>query len=478
MTFRSYAAGCWTCWRLARSAERPPITKVCFALCLAAFASSVPRASAQILEHFNPLSYRTNGLHFYGASVSSMFSTGSGAGFGLGIPITGTPDVSRRITTLQASGSFGWSRTIRKNAVSLTYAPGYVRGLSGTRFDSTNHSSAFSLNRSIGTKWRTGASLSAVLSDFNQLPFGGARARNMLATPASFQDMADIVLTGASDNIALMQTVNMAPTLTSPETAFLYGGRVFSVAAGVSAGYAYSSRAGLSFNLNAGRTQSVNAGNTSSAALQNSVIPRTTSGGFGVGWTYSLTPRTSIGATMSTGRAFSSLQDAWANQAGLTFGRTLTSRWFVSGTAGVGWITPIRTTLQPKMGPQLTYGVSTGYKLYSHAFVGSITRSVSDVYAIGANASESGSFAWVWKPPAGSLSITSGVGYSRIISPLIRSSRSWSGFVSTGRALTRQLAVSVAYNYARFPASLLIARDNLTQSGAVVSLSWSPSERR
>ena len=434
--------------------------------------------SGQTLGHFNPLSQSANGIHLYGASVSTMYSGGTGAGMGLGIPYPTASAPGTRLTTLQASAALGWSRMAEKSSFSVTYSPSYVRGLSGASFDSTNHAASLSLSRPLGRKWTLGASANALLSDFNQLPFARGRYGNIAMIPATFDELASAIITGSSGNTALNQAVNAVPLISSPETAFLYGGRIFSLSAGISTDYAYSSRSSLNMSFNATRAQSFEHGSNLNRAGSNTFLPKTTSASASLSWSYSLSPRTTLGATLYTSRTFSRWQDGYGNQAGLSIGRTLSNRWFVQAMAGVGWITTIRQTFQPARGPQLTFGASTGYKLYAHTFVASFNRSVSDMYGLGANASENSSGGWSWRIPGSTVSMSAGFGYARLIGPAFPNTGSWNGSVSAGKALNAHLVMSVAYSYTQFPTSIVIAGPNLTQSAVMASLSWSPSERR
>jgi hypothetical protein len=157
----------------------------------------------------------------------------------------------------------------------------------------------------------------------------------------------------------------------------------------------------------------------------------------------------------------------------------VTSKWFVQGSVGVGWLTLLQDTFSPSTGPQITYGASTGYKLYAHTFAASFNRYVGDIYGVGSSATENASGAWAWKIPGGSISVSAGFGYSRLINSAFVNNTSLTGNASVGKALNSYLVASVSYNYMRFPASLVIAgRSNVSQSAVMVSLSWSPSERR
>lgn len=442
---------------------------------MAAFA---PVLCSEVLDHFNPLSEDANGVHFYGATLSGMYSNGLGGGLGLNIPVGPRLPGAVRITTLQGSAALGWSKNADKSFVSVRYSPSYVRGVSGAQFDSTNHTGAIAFGRSFGAKWSLNGSANGILSDFNQLLFARTGYDTIASTPATFDEFVAAMLTGRSTNLALTQAVITTPVVASPEAAYQYGGRILSVSAGVSAGYSYSSRSSLTFGFSGVRSQFLDYGNNESTLPTGYAVPRTTSGSASVSWGYSLTPRTFIGANVSRSRIVSIFQDAYSDQAGISAGHILNRRWFVRANVGGGRIQPRRQTFQPTRGPQLTYGAGIGYKVYAHTFVASFSRSVADIYGLGASASENSGGAWAWKRPGRTYSFRAGFGHSRLISDAFPKTRSWNVFASAGKSLNSHFAATVSWSYTQFPATIFVASSDITRSGVMASLSWSPSVRR
>jgi hypothetical protein len=435
-------------------------------------------AGAQSWDHFNPLSDSLNGFHLYGVSVAGMHSVGYGAGSELGLPIP--PQLSTgSVTTIQASASFGLVRNIGKSSLRLNYSPSYVHGLRSSNLESTNHTLLFSVSRTLTPKWQIAGSVNGILTDFDQLMFAGSRSIDIATTPATFDEFAAAILTGRSTNPSITQAVNAAPIVTSPELAFLYGGRLLSVAATASASYAYSTRSALTFSINTARTQFFNrGGNVYGKAADAYSIPWTTTAIPTLNWGYSLSPRTTITANVSTNRTMSRYQDAYATQANVSLGRTMSDRWFLQGSVGTGWIKPLRQSIPLNQRPQLTYSGSIGVKMYAQTLFGGFSRSVADMYGLGANTSDVSSVGWAWKRPGSSISLTSSFGYSRLRNPAFSNTGSFTGSISGGKTLTAQMALSVSYSYLQLPTTIVTNASNLTRSGVIVSLSWSPSERR
>jgi hypothetical protein len=310
--------------------------------------------SAQQFDYFDPASAELNGLHLYRLSVSSMSANGLGVGNEFGLPFSAQLSGNRSVTTMQASAAFGLLRSIGKSSLNINYTPYYVRGLRGTNFDSINHALAIAMGKGFGTKWAFSGSINGVMSDFDQLLFAGSRATGIATTPATFDDLAAAILTGRSVNSALTQVVNASPTLASPELAYAYGGRILSVSANASVSYAYSTRSNVTLSVTTARAQLYSRGNNQIDRGSNGTlsIPWTTNAVASFNWGYSLSPRTTIGVNVSTNRTLSRFQDAYASQAGVSIGRTMSNRWFLQGMVGTGWISrsvkPCRLTKSPR----------------------------------------------------------------------------------------------------------------------------------
>ena len=73
-----------------------------------------------------------------------------------------------------------------------------------------------------------------------------------------------------------------------------------------------------------------------------SLLANTTSGNASVAISYSLSPLTQLGGTVTTNRASSSLQDAYTTTSLASLGRTLGRRWLYSST--VEWASPTHST--------------------------------------------------------------------------------------------------------------------------------------
>jgi hypothetical protein len=442
-----------------------------------ALTCSIVCGQSNVLAHFNPLSAGTSGVHLYGVSMSGSYFSG---GYGLGLRVL-TPEVAAsNIAMVQGSAVFGWAKHGQKTNASVVYSPSYVRAVNKSSYRSLNHSLAFTAGRTLNAKWNLAFSARAMISDFSQLLFARSQAADIISVPSTFEDFFGAVFTGRSSNPALNQTVLAAPLQNSPETAFVYGDRLMTSAASVSASYAHSSRSALHVGISGSRAQQFRSGSTLTEETPRFVVPNTTGASVNVGWSYLLTPRTTLGVSGSTSRTLSRYQDAYTNRANVSVVRSMSRNWFVHGMIGIGTITPVHTVFAPVRKPQLQFGGGLGYKLYSHAFLGSFNRAVSDVYGLGASSTDASSGAWTWKRPGATISVSASIGYSKLNGTMFSKTESWTARAGLGKALTAHLAITAGATYTQFPKVLFASTVNevMTQTGVVVSLSWSPSPRR
>jgi hypothetical protein len=442
------------------------------ALILLGIASSSGYCQIGPLGGFDVLSSNETGLHLYSLSLYSAYSSrGNTLGFAL-------PSNSQQseAATLVGSAVVGWSLRNEQTEMSVTYSPFYVQGVYFQTYHSFNQALRFNATRAFHTKWKISSSFSGSLIDFNQMLYSSGQAGTIAATPATFDQLAAGILTGKTTNVSLAQLLDSAPAVNSPEAAYLYGDRLLSLAGLLSISYSPSSRSTFTASIAAARSQNVQTGSNASES-DSTVSLKTTNGTANLDWSYSLSPRTSLGVTLGSTRIFSYIQSSYDSTARMSLGRTLSRHWFVSGESGVGKITPVGGITVVNTKPQPIYGGTLGYKTHAHTFFASFTRGVGDVYGLGASATESGSAGWNWRPPTQGFFFSSTFGYSRLVGSAYVSGASWSSISSFGKPLGAHMAISSIFTYAKLPASTLSSLANLPETGVLLNLSWSPSAR-
>jgi hypothetical protein len=428
---------------------------------------------AQVLNPFNTLNPDAAGLRLYGVTISSTYYTGSSAYYAGSSAALQNVDV----VALQSSAALGWSKQGQQTSVSIMYSPSYVRQVEGSSYNSTtynslNHAFTFSANKKLHSKWTLGGSVNAVLTDFNQLLFSQNQYSNAVKASASFEDLSGSILNSGSDNTELNNLLNAPPIASGAETAYVYGGREFSAAGSMSLAYASSPRSTYRISMYGVRSQylSMEANTGPSTA-----VPNTTSGMIGIGWSWSIDPRTTLALDTAGSRTISPIQDAYVSRASISISRTLSQRWFARIMGGVGILSPVRTTNSITAGPSQEWGGSIGFKTSSNTFSVSANRSVSDMYGLGANANLNGNGGWIWHRPGRSISISSNFGFYRLLGPTFQHSGSLTAQVGFDKKLGAHTTMTAAYAYVQYPQQLLMTGSHQTQNGITVSLGWTPT---
>jgi hypothetical protein len=439
-------------------------------------ASSGVFSQSTLIEQLNPLSVETRGIRLYNVSASYGYYSSS-YNLGTGFPLLNQANAP--ISTVQGSASLGWSRSGKDFNVSLAYSPAYVRGFGTSGYHSFNQNLAFSATRKLNSKWSLGTSVEGMEEDFNQLLFAPSLYSGILGTPGTLQDILSPtagVVAGASGVPGIATGI---PTVSPLQTAFLYGGREFNIGASIALAYAPSGRSTYSVFLVGDRTQFMKSGSSESQSTGlTTVLPQMTSASANVSWSYSLNPRTTVSVNGSSTRTVSRFADLYSTSFLGSVSRMLTPRWFVAGSAGTGFINPVRGLSSNATGLQKVYGGSLGYRTDSQTLVGSYLRSVADTFGIGASGSDSVSAAWNWKRPGSTFSLTGSFGYSRPVGSQFSDFHTWIGQAGVSKIIDKHFVTTVAYSYSQYPLLTALQNPTASQNGVLLAVSWSPLARR
>lgn len=447
-----------------------------FGIALALLYASLAPGQSFELDNFNPLSTRGAGVHLYGVSGSLAYFSGASL-----LGLTGLQPGLTGVRPLMAQGtaSMGWARQGQSSQISVVYSPSMVRSFNLSGYQSLNHSlSAYGQGR-LGAKWGLSGSFQGIASDFSQLLFTQTSAGRLSSAQASFDDLVSAILGNTAGNSQLAAVAGAAPLASSPEAAYLFGSRLLSVGMATALVYEHSTRSSFRLSFNGVQTQFLNDRDSVNPAADqlSSQLLRSTSGMGSLNWSYALTPRSTLGANLSAVRTFSGIQDGYTTHVTVSLGRKMTPNLFLRGMAGMGRYVPVTDLFQQGSFAQHEFGGGVGYKLYSHTLVASFDRSVSDIFGLGANATITGTGAWTWRRPGSSISVSGTGGYSQLTGPRFLNSGSWTGFAALSKALDAHSVISVAFRYLQYPQQLFVLGPDRTQTGVIITYSWSPAER-
>ncbi len=372
---------------------------------------------------------------------------------------------------------FEWAKFTDRSTFSLTYTPSYTARLRFSSLDALNHMLSLTTSQKVAPRWTFNFSAAGNYSNFEQSLFAPTTLANVAAAPATFADLAAGILSGKfANNPQLGVILNGAPLVESPLRNLLYGERMLTASGQTSLVYSYSPRLSITFSGGAGRTQHVSGDQpvvTSNAYL----IPDTTTASASVALTYSLSPLTNIGGSVTTNRTVSTFLDAYTTTSVATFGRTFKRRWLLQLHGGIGLTNPVRqAALGITTTPRPVLGGSLGFKTFSHTLLGAFDHTVTDAYGVGATSNSSATATWRWRRPANSWWLESSGGWQRLAgsSQSLLNTSAWNLSATLGRAVGSHLVLLTQYTYLAYAQVPQNGGYNISQSAIRLSLMWSP----
>ena len=432
---------------------------------------------------FNPMSPE-GGFHLTGVSVYSGYYSSGGTGGGFEMAVQ-NPFLSGPSAMAGIAASFGGSKSTEKSTFNWSYSPSYFNLFYGNRQfsnnGSINHRASVSWSRKLGSKWTWSMSLNGFLTNLEQLYFNPSVLSSVAAMPTTFDDLAAGMLAGKFTDAQLASLLTGAPLEASPQQGYLYGSRMFDAAASVGLSWAHSERTSVSIMATGNRAQSVNGvGTFGGASTRPGVLawPQTTNAGVSVSWSYSLSPRTQIGVSVSSSRTFSRFQQGYASNGSVSIGRKMSRRWFAQATAGAGKLNYSQQLYAAPNSVQYLYGASLGFKTVAHTFLASYNRSLGDVYGLGSGSTSSATGTWNWRRPGSSWSVSAGGGYQEFNNQTFNNTRSLMANAGVAKELSPHLFLSAQYIYFQFPANMRAAGLESSENGVSVGMTWSPSQYR
>jgi hypothetical protein len=305
----------------------------------------------------------------------------------------------------------------------------------------------------------------------DQFLFAPIQSAAVASTAAQFEDLAAGVLSGRSANPQLQSVLTSAPILDSPARNLLYGNRMFTASVLGSLAYSYSPRLSLTFSATGGRTQHLSDDGSNTAA-NGYLLLDTNSGGGSITLSYSLSPRTEVGGSAGVSRILSSVADAYNGTATAFIGRSLSQRWFLRLQGGLG-VTDGTAYGRGYTRPQPVVGSQLGYKTFSHTFLFSGDRTVSDSFGVGASTTLSAGVGWRWKRPGRQVWLEASFSGQQLQGDLYQNTTGWRTVIGGGRALGTHSAILAQYAFLTYYSGAGTAAD-LSQSAVRISLVWSP----
>jgi hypothetical protein len=368
------------------------------------------------------------------------------------------------------SADVGWFKYGEQSTFSLNYDISYTDRIRYSSWSALNQTLTMSVSRTLAPRWEWRFSTAADLSSRDRFLFSPTLYSTVASTRASFDDLASATLADRyTNNSQLASALTGAPLADSPARELLYGERMFSAAARTSLSYSYSPRLSIHLHASGHRIQHV----SESVGRSTYLVPETTSANAEVGFSYSISPLTQLGASVITDRIVSDREDVFTTTSLFSWGRTFDRRWLVELRGGAAAVTPVRRLSSPGPGGALPVGgVTLGYRTFTHSFLGSWDRTARDAYGLGATASSTASGSWRWSRPGNSWWLQSSLSWQDLTGSATASTSAWMTNAGVGRTIGSHTAVLTQYVYSHYSGRLGAAAYNISQSAVRLSVIW------
>jgi hypothetical protein len=389
------------------------------------------------------------------------------------------PGAAKLPDDVGAGGSFefDWTKFTERSNFSLSYTPSYTAYVRNSSLNALNHALSLNTSRKLAPRWTLGFAAAGDLSSLEQSLFSPTTLGSASSAPSTFNDLAAGLLTGKfANNPQLGAILTGSPLVESPVRNLLYGQRMFTSSASVSLSHSYSPRLSVSVSGGGGHTQHVSENQVQGAA-GTSTIPNTTTANASVAISYSLSPLTQLGGSVNSTRTSSSLFDSYTTNTLATLGRTLAGRWILQLHGGVGVTTAVhQTSLAVPTQPAPVVGGSVAYKTFSHTFLGSYDRAVSDSYGVGASTTSSAGGGWHWGRPGSGWWLDSSFNWQRLEGKgtILANTSGWHATFGVNRAIGTHIILLTQYTHLTYSGGLQAVATHLSQEAVRVSAVYTP----
>lgn len=428
----------------------------------------------ELLDEINFRSSELAGIHLVGVSVFGGYSTSAypQAGINLGVP-QGLQNLGGD-ATYGASASVGWQWHKPKTNVAVLYTGSYQGMVRYSNLNAYNQSISLSANRLLTPKWTFTLTAAAQDDSLAQYLFQPSTLSVLTQVPATFDDLAAAVAVGQFSNSQVASMLTGAPVLQLPGRSLLAATRVLSYSAQAGLEYALSARVRLHFATLAAAGQNRFAGDQQNTVPANYVMPRSLGANAGIGVTYSLSPRTDVGAELQGNRTVNHYQSAYVSTATASFGRKMGMHWFLRMQGGGTYSDFTEQTIGAAKTTQLVGGGSLGFQTHSHTLVASYNRMATDNFGFAVGTITSTSGAWSWRRAGSRWGLSANFAQQQTRNTGFASLSGWQAGGGVTSALNPHMTLSAQYMYLHDGGNYAGVFNTFSVQSVRLSLGWAP----
>jgi hypothetical protein len=427
----------------------------------------------ELLDDVNFKSGQLAGLHLVGLSVFSGYSTSAYPQAGLTLNNSVGVDNLGGDESYGASFSVGWQGHAEKTNATVLYTGTYEGMAHYSNLNAYNQSLSLSLVRTLTPKWTFSLTASGQDNTLAQYLYQPSTLSVITQVPTTLSDLAAALAAGQYSNAQVASLLTGAPALQTPERSLLLGDRVLSYSAQASMGYALSSRLNLHFASFTAAGQTT-AGPQDGTQVQNYVMPRSIGANAGMGFSYSLSPRTQIGVDVQASRLVNRYQDAYTGTGSASLSRKMGERWFLRAYGGGTYTDVTQQTFGTPKTRQIVGGGSLGYRTFSHTLVASYDRAANDTYGFTVGTVTTMSAAWNWRRAGSRWGVFSSFGDQQTRNTGFASLSGWQGSGGVTASLNQHTTLTAQYVYLNSSGTYLGTQNNLKVQSIRISLGWAP----
>jgi hypothetical protein len=376
---------------------------------------------------------------------------------------------------LGGSIDFNWAKFTERTTFSLSYTPSYTAQVRYSSLDALNQVASFNISRKLTPLWTLGFTAAANYSTLDQTLFSPTTLSTVASVSSSFGQLSGALLSGNfTGNQQLGVALTNSALVQSPLANLLYGQRMLTSSAHGNLSHAFSPRLSVTFSAGGGYSEYVSQ-NHPLASANTAILSNTTSGSASASVSYSLSPTSQLGASVTSNWTSSSIEDAITTTSLATFGRAFGKHWIVQFHGGAGVTNAIRrTALAIGTKPLPAVGGSLGFKTATTTVLGSFDHTVADAYGLGASSSNTATVGWRWRRRGSRWSLQGSLSWQELQGTALSNTSGWQAAAGANRGFGPHLAMSLQYSYLSYSGGLQTAVSRFSESAVRVSMIWTP----
>jgi hypothetical protein len=411
-------------------------------------ALTAPASHGQsLIDHLAAQDFELGGIRFYGVTAFLGYSTSafplttSGSGVSpLALPGAATLGAE---VNYGASASAGWHYRHDRTNITVLYSASYSGNSAYSSLNAFGDHLSISASRKLTPKLQVSLSVSGSDTTFAQFLFQPTTSLTQASSSSSLDDLAE--------------PGSAAPALESPVAVTLLGNRILSYSGQLSAQYTVSPRLHLHFGSVSAAGEHL-AGNN--AALKSYLEPSSfgVNAGASFSFSYSVTPRTTVGLTAGANWVQNSLQNSvqssvqsstqrdYLTSASVSLRRTMGEHWFLSGHAGGSENLVQSQTYGTPQSHTIIGGGQIGFRTGPTTLSASFNRNAYDNYGFAVGVVSVYGASWFFRP-TGTRWMFSATFAEQQMKDSFLDLTGWSASGSMMRSIGNHLMATTSYSY-------------------------------